>query len=347
MLCFLVFSGCRDTACKKLIAVSETCYDRYCVSGGAGTAMCACWEHGMVLGGWTAGSCNDGIDNNGNGLTDCEDPGCWDSEACNCNDGIDNNGNGLTDCEDPECAFSVHCEHVDWGLDDCCLGDEDGICEMDCNDPECRAHPSCLSVTTTWNSEKIPYCVDAGKVLDQSCHADAAEDLMEAFDCGKWIFLHMSGLPGKWNVKEWTTRVDLGRDGLINEEETLSDPLIEATGENGEVQPLKSITFFNDGWFASNISRGVWSLRTSRGKPTGKIAVHFLNDTCLENWRTCDTTRPTNWRRDSRNGIMFYEFIMMPQGSRYVLSEDPYLEDYNGDGIQDKVFQTFSLERLF
>lgn len=59
--------------------------------------------------------CDNGIDDTGNGLTDCEDPECADFWACQpadyeiCNNGIDDTHNGLTDCEDPDCAQSVHC----------------------------------------------------------------------------------------------------------------------------------------------------------------------------------------------------------------------------------------------
>ncbi|MFT6142943.1 MAG: hypothetical protein ACJAZO_000290 [Myxococcota bacterium] len=54
-------------------------------------------------------SCDDDRDNDGNGLTDCEDPECADNQVCvesNCDDNIDSDGDLLTDCEDDDC----------WGL---------------------------------------------------------------------------------------------------------------------------------------------------------------------------------------------------------------------------------------
>ncbi|MDM9630611.1 hypothetical protein [Robiginitalea aurantiaca] len=51
--------------------------------------------------------CADGIDNDGDGLIDCEDLDCETSPECIaeiCDDGLDNDGDGLTDCEDPECV---------------------------------------------------------------------------------------------------------------------------------------------------------------------------------------------------------------------------------------------------
>ena len=67
--------------------------------------------------------CSDGIDNNGDGLIDAQDPSCsypWSSEGAStpediqvgwygvgeCNDGIDNNGNGLIDALDLGCVSS-------------------------------------------------------------------------------------------------------------------------------------------------------------------------------------------------------------------------------------------------
>ena len=50
--------------------------------------------------------CDDGIDNDGDGLVDCEDPDCAGSPECIpeiCDDALDNDGDGLTDCEDSEC----------------------------------------------------------------------------------------------------------------------------------------------------------------------------------------------------------------------------------------------------
>ena len=52
--------------------------------------------------------CNDGIDNDGDGLIDCNDPDCQYLPTielgCNCNDGIDNDSDGNIDSFDPDCA---------------------------------------------------------------------------------------------------------------------------------------------------------------------------------------------------------------------------------------------------
>jgi len=60
--------------------------------------------------------CDSGIDEDGDGLTDCEDPDCSSFWACTpngeyelCNSGLDDDGDGLTDCEDPDCQRSKFC----------------------------------------------------------------------------------------------------------------------------------------------------------------------------------------------------------------------------------------------
>lgn len=71
----------------------------------------------LVLGpyGLIAGTCNDGIDNDEDNVTDSEDPDCesglyegnspsFIAVADNCDDAIDNDGDNLTDADDPDCA---------------------------------------------------------------------------------------------------------------------------------------------------------------------------------------------------------------------------------------------------
>ncbi len=92
-----------------------------------------------------AESCRNGLDDDLDGLVDCDDPDCDDAPQCAaeiCNDRIDNNGNGLLDCEDPDCADAVECESeiCDNGVDD----NNDG--HIDCQDVECYGVPECEGV---------------------------------------------------------------------------------------------------------------------------------------------------------------------------------------------------------
>src|SRR6187431_415355 len=52
--------------------------------------------------------CNDGIDNDGDGLVDCADGNCTFAanieRGCRCYDGVDNDGDGRIDQADSNCA---------------------------------------------------------------------------------------------------------------------------------------------------------------------------------------------------------------------------------------------------
>jgi len=141
------------------------------------------------------------------------------------------------------------------------------------------------------------------------------------------------------------TRVDLRADGVGDEESTAPSAKIEGVGEDGKTKALKEITFYDDGWFDSNISRGVWSLRLSGGEPNGLVSIFFLSDACLSDWKNCETDAPLSWRRDAEGGVMFYEYLMAPEGSRYVLSLEASVEDFDGDGTLDRLLDSLVLER--
>ena len=66
--------------------------------------------------------CNNGIDDDGDGLADCQDPDCINSNKCLieiCNNGIDDDNDGYIDCSDSECFYLDACfEICDNGIDD-------------------------------------------------------------------------------------------------------------------------------------------------------------------------------------------------------------------------------------
>ena len=83
--------------------------------------------------------CDNGIDDNGNGLIDCEDSSCSSLSFCNterCDNGIDDDGDGFIDSEDSDCD-ATPAEICDNGIDD----DGDGL--TDCEDSDCRAATTC------------------------------------------------------------------------------------------------------------------------------------------------------------------------------------------------------------
>ncbi len=99
--------------------------------------------------------CDDGEDNDGDGLYDCDDlddcawdPFCAPSEECF--DDEDNDGDGAIDCRDPDCWGNFDCDRA--GEHECGDGvdnepgdqegpEGDGL--VDCMDPECEMNPIC------------------------------------------------------------------------------------------------------------------------------------------------------------------------------------------------------------
>lgn len=65
-----------------------------------------------------------GVDYN-NGLIDCDDPECKNSEFCipnGCENNADDNGDGFVDCHDPECINYVKCQPEN------CINHNNGRC---------------------------------------------------------------------------------------------------------------------------------------------------------------------------------------------------------------------------
>lgn len=105
--------------------------------------------------------CSDGIDNDHNGYTDCQDYGCsknphvtvcndtsWsplaaESSAEACSDGRDNDNDGKTDCADPQCGMRGFCQQTrasnsEFAEDSCADGrDNDGDGYADAQDYSC------------------------------------------------------------------------------------------------------------------------------------------------------------------------------------------------------------------
>ena len=185
-----VATSCKDDDCSKLENIKWTCASRYCQAGGAGSALCFCWQHDMALGSWTAGSCADFKDNDEDGFTDCDDVDCRRSEACNCDNGEDDDGNGAVDCDDIQCANSAHCCGLAERAPLCCHdgidNDEDGLTDCE-SDPDCAL--ACCNDGTDNDGDGLTDCDDpdcSGDVAclpESVCHDGVDDDLDGWTDC--------------------------------------------------------------------------------------------------------------------------------------------------------------------
>ena len=95
--------------------------------------------------------CDDTIDNDGDGLTDCDDDDCAGDIACSvlteteCDDGLDNDDDGDTDCDDSDCIGDAACTDTEVQCDDGLDNDDDG--DTDCDDSDCDGDPACTTAT--------------------------------------------------------------------------------------------------------------------------------------------------------------------------------------------------------
>jgi hypothetical protein len=82
--------------------------------------------------------CANGVDDNEDGAIDCDDDRCWGHPACpeRCWNEADDDHDGLVDCEDADCT----CERCENGVDD----DANG--RVDCADRRCFDDPACEDV---------------------------------------------------------------------------------------------------------------------------------------------------------------------------------------------------------
>jgi hypothetical protein len=114
------------------------------------------WEAGDLQGGFPGTECYDGVDNDGDGAMDAEDPGCWNpdfdyepdgflndegvDQGTGCTDGLDEDADGWIDGLDPDCqARDVDAQdEVGLGTTECNDGaDNDSDTFVDADDPDC------------------------------------------------------------------------------------------------------------------------------------------------------------------------------------------------------------------
>jgi hypothetical protein len=166
-------------------------------------------------------ACDDGIDNDRDGMVDCRDPGCLGSGLCNliivegarpepentfikCTDRIDNDQDGNFDCGDRNCqAIQELCcvtEFSDLFCSDGVDNDDNGF--RDCGDFGCRNNPF-VSVCT----------------VESDCDDEEDNDNDGLVDCDDGDCIGIDGCPGP--VPEDT--IALCSDGIDNDGNGFTD----------------------------------------------------------------------------------------------------------------------------
>ncbi len=177
--------------------------------------------------------CNNGIDDDGDGLIDCADTDedCHKLPVCrleglinglyyNCGDGIDNDGVGGTDCMDPKCLGALLCPvetNCGNGVDD----DGDGF--IDYYDGDCLDDPSNPNdyIVTKPDCEKQPVgnTFDIAKAWDSEVHSSAVYGMPSVAD------IDNDDIPEVISANEKTNELYLinGQDGTTKKKIKVSN----------------------------------------------------------------------------------------------------------------------------
>jgi len=134
--------------------------------------------------------CDDLLDNDSDGLTDCDDSDCTRVPSCapvaveDCSNGIDDDRDLLVDCDDSDCSEGRECNEPPVELCDDGV-DNDGDAMTDCADVDCVRDPACRGLPLEVcgdgldNDENgLTDCADAACAGDAACtEADAGSDV--------------------------------------------------------------------------------------------------------------------------------------------------------------------------
>jgi hypothetical protein len=122
--------------------------------------------------------CDNGLDDNCDGLSDCDDPWCNGVGECggcssyetSCSDRMDNDCDGRTDCADPECFATRDCPCRTYEADCSNAVDDDCDGKVDCNDSECSSSSFCSCQSReSCSNNRDDDCDGAIDCLDSDC----------------------------------------------------------------------------------------------------------------------------------------------------------------------------------
>lgn len=129
-------------------------------------------------------NCDNKIDDNDDGIIDCNDENCKSQDICkikiipeNCSNNVDDDNDGKKDCEDTDCAAVDSCKIV---VSENCSNkvDDDGDAKIDCADTECINDLVCKpkDVEPTSTDKIVSYACNDGKDNDSDGLVDFPSD---------------------------------------------------------------------------------------------------------------------------------------------------------------------------
>lgn len=166
MTLLLAMLGCIDPSPIPLV---EDCQDGV---DNNGNGLTDCWDSACDC---VEQDCTDGVDNDADERVDCADYDCKETCTEDCSDGIDNDQDGLLDCADvDDCRYAQACE------EDCQDGvDNDLDGTLDCLDSDCEESMDCLEDCLDGVDNDADTLVDCA---DPECSSQCPEDCFDGQD---------------------------------------------------------------------------------------------------------------------------------------------------------------------
>ncbi|MDD4318746.1 MAG: hypothetical protein PHW10_00235 [Candidatus Peribacteraceae bacterium] len=195
-----------ETICSDSACIEDPCGDGSCGSGEECAADCSSETY-----------CDDGVDNDQDVYTDCDDSDCEGEPACDpcgdgscdpleqcaadcssethCDDGVDNDEDTGIDCDDLDCEANLVCMCGNGSCDDgeVCAADcpdeaycEDGVDndedgDTDCDDSGCAADSACIPDCGNGSLDDVEECDDGNTSDYDGCSADCIVE--EGYEC--------------------------------------------------------------------------------------------------------------------------------------------------------------------
>ncbi len=150
----------------------------------------------------TQPTCSDGLDNDGNGLVDCQELPCAEFSFCQersevtCADGLDNDLDGAIDCQDPGCCVTAQCQATKACGEQAAAACADGLDNndngrVDCNDFSCAAQAGCCTAPVRLLAETFSSanrsCAPPDCVALQDTCCTMAHAVCNPLDETRWV----------------------------------------------------------------------------------------------------------------------------------------------------------------
>lgn len=132
--------------------------------------------------------CNNGADDDGDTMVDCQDPDCYSQPLCippeNCTNGADDDLDTWIDCDDPDCSSLAVCNPIEICNNST---DDDGDGQTDCDDDDCDLFVACIPVEICDSLEDddgdgFIDCEDTDCLFAPSCIVIPPEDCINGKD---------------------------------------------------------------------------------------------------------------------------------------------------------------------